>query len=616
MAAVGAMARAACARRRGLLLLLLAASIAAAIVYELTAGGKPRRFVYDDPRLNQLDLRGDRPATTWRDGEFECLGWRATHGCDPHGPRDPSRDRPCDAPLPRVSGYCEVRNRTSGAVHRVMLSTCKSWQWWLVERRVNCNQARLFTDFALRAASYRHAVAPPRAASPELARGIGMIAYPKVIAGVYAIVRLLRAHGCALPVELWIDPLEMSERHSVLQALQREHNVVVRTIADPAATQFHAKPYAVFHSRFESVLFLDSDNLPTRDPTYLFDTPEFRTHGALFWPDFWRPTPDTPFNVHEQSALWPLLDMPFVDMFEQESGQLLVNRSRSSAALHKLLFFSAQLPRVLTDWQLVYGDKDLFRLAWLNTSTPFYFVPHLVALGGRWDPDSGFFCGVAMVQRDPRGDIIFLHRNQAKLSGRRDQQRVITHLQKFIGGDGDATSLRKDLDKYRVQCKMRRLGQNSCFLLNPVAPDGSPTPLLVQSLDGTKYPQTERQAIHFSIEGRHLMTAAEEAEVAALEDKQRRKEQQAADSAREAARRAGRQFYLLVGLALLATGAALVARCGCCCRGRRTLKGTRQAARSGGATGHLAAAAAYGDVVLRRKISTHVGVDEEDPHIL
>ncbi|GLD94131.1 hypothetical protein PINS_up002742 [Pythium insidiosum] len=600
--------RACCARRRGLLALLVAASVVAAIVYELTAGGKPRRFVYDDPRLNALDLRGDKPATTWRDGDFECLGWRATHGCDPHGPRDPSRDRACDQPLPRVSGYCEVRNRSSGAVHRVMLSTCKSWQWWLVERQVNCNQARLFTDFSLRAAAYEHAVAPPRALEP---RGIGMIAYPKVIAGVYAIVRLLRAHGCALPVELWIDPLEMSATHSVLQALQREHGVVVRTIADPAATKFHTKPYAIFHSRFESVLFLDSDNLPTRDPTYLFETPEFQAHGALFWPDFWRPTPDTPFNVHEQSALWPLLDMPFVDMFEQESGQLLVNRSRSTAALHKLMFFSSQLPRVLTDWQLVYGDKDLFRLAWLNTSTPFYFVPHLVALGGLYDAETNFFCGVSMVQRDPRGDIIFLHRNQAKLNGRRDQKVVITHLQKFTGGDGDATSLRRDLDKYRVQCKMRRLGQHSCFLLNPVAPDGSPTPLLLQSLEGTKYPQTEKQAIHFSIEGRGLMSAAEEAEVAAIEAKQRKKYQLDAERAREATRRADRQFYLLLGLGITASCCLLLYR-GCCHRLRRPTI-ARNVVRT--TTTSHSTASAYGDVVLRRKLSVHVGVDE-DPHIL
>ncbi|OWZ24376.1 hypothetical protein PHMEG_000611 [Phytophthora megakarya] len=344
-----------------LALFLVVSSIVAAIVYEVTGGWKPKAWTYDAPELNSVDLEGpDRPSSLWRDDDFECLGWRATHNCDPYGPRDEARDRKCGEPMPRTSGYCEVRNRTSGQVLRVMLATCKSWQWSL---------------------------------------------------------------GCALPVEVWIDPTEMRAKHSVLVELVKYYNVLIRIIQDPNASKFHAKPYAIYNSRFESVLWLDSDNIPVRDPTYLFEAPEFVKHGAIFWPDFWRPAIDTPFNVHQQSALWTLLDMPFTNMFEQESGQLLVNRSRSQAALSKLMFYSSHMPRLITDWQLVWGDKDLFRLAWLNTSTPFYMVQHLVALGGLYDEDENFFCGVSMIQRDPVGDIIFMHRNQAKLTGR--QQHAI-----------------------------------------------------------------------------------------------------------------------------------------------------------------------------------------------
>ena len=31
------------------------------------------------------------------------------------------------------------------------------------------------------------------------------------------------------------------------------------------------------------VLWMDSDNMPLRDPAVLFDSPTFREHGALFW---------------------------------------------------------------------------------------------------------------------------------------------------------------------------------------------------------------------------------------------------------------------------------------------------------------------------------------------
>ncbi|CAH0480944.1 unnamed protein product [Peronospora belbahrii] len=505
-----------------LAIFLIISSIIAATVYDITGGGKPKASVYDAPALNTVDLEGpDRPRSLWTDEEFECLGWRATHNCDPYGPRDETRDRECGEPMPRSSGFCEVRNRTSGETFRVMLATCKSWQWYLVPS-LSCNDARNFTDFSINAAQYAHPPFDlPSNKSPEEdaadRRGIVMIAYPKVVAGLYAIVRTLRLLGCALPVEVWIDLTEMKANHSVLVELVKHYNVMVRVIQDPNASKFHAKPYAIYHSRFESVLWLDSDNIPVRDPTYLFELPEFVKYGAIFWPDFWRPAIDTPFNVQQQSALWTLLDMPFTDMFEQESGQLLVNRSRSQCALSKLMFYSSHLPRLITDWQLVWGDKDLFRLAWLNTSTPFYMVQHLVALGGVYDAGEDFFCGVSMIQRDPVGDIIFMHRNQAKITGRRDQKPAITHLQKFTGGDGTAASLTWDLDKYRVQCKMRRLGHYTCFMMNPRAPDGSDTPTLTLSLENTKYMTIEQHAVGFSIEGRRLFNKEEETEVAKME---------------------------------------------------------------------------------------------------
>ncbi|KAL4128223.1 hypothetical protein PRIC2_007216 [Phytophthora ramorum] len=228
---------------------LLLSSIIAAIVYEVAGGGKPKAWSYDAPALNAVDLEGpDRPRSLWTDGDFECLGWRATHECDPYGPRDEVRDRACGEPMPRSSGFCEVRNRTSGQVLHVMLATCKSWQWYLVPK-LSCNDARAFTDFSIHAAGYTHP--PPELPSPQPGRsqeeqqdkrGVVMIAYPKVVAGLYAIVRTLRTLGCALPVEVWIDPTEMRAKHSVLVELVKYYNVLVRVIRDPNASKFHAKP--------------------------------------------------------------------------------------------------------------------------------------------------------------------------------------------------------------------------------------------------------------------------------------------------------------------------------------------------------------------------------------
>jgi hypothetical protein len=51
--------------------------------------------------------------------------------------------------------------------------------------------------------------------------------------------------------------------------------------------RFQIKAAAIINSSFKELLYLDSDNLPAHDPTFLFDTPEYKSTGALFWPDFW-----------------------------------------------------------------------------------------------------------------------------------------------------------------------------------------------------------------------------------------------------------------------------------------------------------------------------------------
>lgn len=38
------------------------------------------------------------------------------------------------------------------------------------------------------------------------------------------------------------------------------------------------------------MIYLDVDNIPVRDPTYLLDGPEYAASGALFWQDFWANT--------------------------------------------------------------------------------------------------------------------------------------------------------------------------------------------------------------------------------------------------------------------------------------------------------------------------------------
>ncbi|KAF4134376.1 putative Mannosyltransferase [Phytophthora infestans] len=260
----------------------------------------------------------------------------------------------------------------------------------------------------------------------EPTRGILMVVYPKMLHSIHATIRLLRDYGCQLPVQMWFLESEMGAAplgySRVLQSLVKDYGpVTLRGVTDDLVVGFTSRVYALAHSQLDHMLFLDADNAPVKDPTYLFDTPKFIETGSLFWPDFWTPA-NTIFNLKAQSLIWELVGTPFFDMFEQESGQLLIDRKRAAVALHVAQFLAMREPRHLERLRLAYGDKDLFRLAWLRTNTPFHMIATPPAAAGMVKQNQ--FCGMTMVQHDTKGEVVFLHRNGKKLSGAEDFRRI------------------------------------------------------------------------------------------------------------------------------------------------------------------------------------------------
>ncbi|TMW61559.1 hypothetical protein Poli38472_012750 [Pythium oligandrum] len=87
----------------------------------------------------------------------------------------------------------------------------------------------------------------------------------------------------------------------------------------------------------------------------------------------------------------------------------------------------------MDDLKLVWGDKDLFRLAWLKTNSTFYWSARPAGSAGRFDPVSGRFCGGSIVQHDPAGEVLFLHRNARKLR-QGHVEKHWTHIEQFKVG--------------------------------------------------------------------------------------------------------------------------------------------------------------------------------------
>ncbi len=219
----------------------------------------------------------------------------------------------------------------------------------------------------------------------------------KYLPCAWVCLQMLRHLGCTLPIELWhLGPREMpGEMRALLAPLGVTCIDATRLLPRHPARRLQGwelKCYAILHSHFREVLLLDADNVPVLDPTYLFDTPEYRAKGAIFWPDFEHLQPERP--------IWKILGLPYRDEPEVESGQLLIDKKPSWRAL--------QLAWHLNDhsdyyYLHIYGDKETFHLGWHLAGTPYA------------QPARGiYYLTSTMCQHDFQGRRLFQHRNFAK----------------------------------------------------------------------------------------------------------------------------------------------------------------------------------------------------------
>ena len=210
-------------------------------------------------------------------------------------------------------------------------------------------------------------------------------------------VKMLRHLGCALPIELWhLGAREMTPEMRALMAplgvrcvdaLEVRKKHPVRRLGG-----WEMKAYALVHTRFAEVLLLDADNVALRDPTFLFDTPEYRAHGAIFWPDFGR--------LEKHRDIWELCGIGYRDEPELESGQIVVDKRRCWHALHLALHLNAHSDFY---YRFIYGDKETFHLAWRRLGQE-YAMP---ARGVARLRDT-------MCQHDFENQRLFQHRNLDK----------------------------------------------------------------------------------------------------------------------------------------------------------------------------------------------------------
>lgn len=230
----------------------------------------------------------------------------------------------------------------------------------------------------------------------------------------YIALKLLREQGCELPIELFHRNDEMSaEMKELFESLG---NLEVRNIDQIASisipSRFAIKPLSIYHSKRKRVLLLDADNMTVKDPTGLFKLLDDEDVSAVFWPDYW--------HIERDAACWKALSESQRERvtyaFSQESGQVLVDRSRSMRALSLCckinVMLHSQLKRLFPK-PFNEGDKDTWHFSWLATDTPYQMISSRAGGAGARDVN-GQYIGNTIVQYDDVGEPAFLHKCWAK----------------------------------------------------------------------------------------------------------------------------------------------------------------------------------------------------------
>jgi hypothetical protein len=237
--------------------------------------------------------------------------------------------------------------------------------------------------------------------------GGGIVYFPCI----WICVRMLRSLGCTLPIELWHrGPRELTEE---MKALLQPYDVVFRDGFEVAREfpvrrldGWELKPYAILNSRFAEVLYIDADNVVVRNPEFLFETDLYRQTGSLFWPDVKLIAPNL------TNAAWELLEMPFREEVEFESGQMLIDKRRCWGPLHLTLHLNEHSDYY---YAVFFGDKDTFHLAWRKLAQDYSIIPYPPGALGDFD---------VLIQYDADGERLFQHRCNAKWTITKKNRRL------------------------------------------------------------------------------------------------------------------------------------------------------------------------------------------------
>lgn len=258
----------------------------------------------------------------------------------------------------------------------------------------------------------------------------------------YLVIKQLRQIGSTLPIELFI-PTKGEYEPQFCNLIFKKYNARCNVIDEELQQQlsssykisgYQYKMLAILTSKFENLFYIDSDNYPTRNPDYLFNSDIYKKNGMILWPDFWARTTNPKFydianvQVLENKVRYneydklnkqnnkPLLEFKFKDAyfhtFENtipdptiETGMMMINKSSHLKTLLLSLYYNVYGPDyyypLLTQGSAGEGDKETFIAAAHVLGEPYFLTQFDAGWVGYHHKEKQEFTAKALNHYDP-----------------------------------------------------------------------------------------------------------------------------------------------------------------------------------------------------------------------
>lgn len=212
-------------------------------------------------------------------------------------------------------------------------------------------------------------------------------------------VAMLRRAGSRLPVEVILpkrDDFDLDFCNDVLPALNGRCKVMEDFLPSGMIGEilgFQLKNVALLVSSFQNVLYLDADNIPVKNPDYLFVNEPFKSKRLVFWPDLWRRS--TSPHFYDVAGI----DVDETHIMRNSFFNALSKRESESSKQYSFHDTKGAIPDASSETgQMMIDKKKHFKtllLAWFyNYHGPDYFYP-LLSQGAAGEGDKETFIAAA-----------------------------------------------------------------------------------------------------------------------------------------------------------------------------------------------------------------------------